>query len=87
MDAFRVWVRPLDYEFLVCVDGVENARWLLDQLGRSFVFRSAQPIYDEVGSTLCTFQVPCGPMLPFSKLRKLLAAIPEVTLLRVATAN
>ena len=44
MKAFRVWVRPLDYEYLVCVDGVENARWLLDQLGRSFVFRSAQPI-------------------------------------------
>ena len=87
MDAFRVWVRPLDYEYLICVDGVENARWLLDRLGRSFVFRSAQPISQEQSSSLCTFQVPCGPMLSMTKLQKLLTAIPEVTLLRVAAAN
>jgi hypothetical protein len=87
MEAFRVWVRPLDYEYLVYVDGAANARWLLDQLGRSFVFRSAQPISEEKGSSLCTFQVPCGPQLPFAKLRQLLTAIPEVTLLKVATAT
>jgi len=87
MDTFRVWVRPLDYEYLVCVDGVANARWLLDRLGRSFVFRSSQPISQDVSSTLCTFQVPCGPSLSLTQLQKLLTAIPEVTLLRVAIAN
>jgi hypothetical protein len=87
MDTFRVWVRPSDYEFLVCVDGVENARWLIDQLGRSFVFNSAQPIYQEHTSTLCSFQVPCHAQLPFTKFKKMLAAIPQVTLLRVASAN
>jgi len=81
MDAFRVWVRPLDYEYLVLVDGESNARWLLDQLAGSFVFRSAQPICREVSSTLCTFQVPCNALLPFARFRRLLAAIPEVTLL------
>ncbi len=86
MNTFRVWVRPLDYEYLICVDGVENARWLVDQLGRSFVFRSAQPISQDADSSLCTFQVPCGSMLSLARLRKLLADIPEVTLLRVATA-
>lgn len=86
MKAFRVWVRPLDYEYLICVDGMENARWLVDQLGRSFVFRSAQPISQDSGSTLCTFQVPCGPLLSLARLNKLLAEIPEVTLLRVAAA-
>ena len=86
MTNFRVWVRPLDYEYLVCVDGIQNARWLSDQLGRSFVFRSAQPINQENNSSLCTFQVPCGPLLSLAKLQKLLTAIPEVTLLRVATA-
>jgi len=85
--AFRVWLRPLDYGYLVCVDGMENARWLLDQLAGSFVFRSAQPIYQEESSTLCTFQVPSGPLLTFSKFQKLLTAIPEVTLLRVAAAS
>jgi hypothetical protein len=87
MSAFRVWVRPLEYESLICVDGLANARWLLDQLGRSFVFRSAQPISQDVNSTLCTFQVPCGPLLSLTKLQRLLMAIPEVTLLRVAMAN
>ncbi len=86
MKNFRVWVRPLDYEFLVSVDGLENAHWLLDQLGRSFVFRSAQPISQEADSALCTFQVPCGPMLSLTRLQKLLVQIPEVTLLRVAAA-
>ena len=33
MTTFRVWVRPSDYEFLVCVDGMANAHWLIDQLG------------------------------------------------------
>jgi hypothetical protein len=66
---------------------MENARWLIDQLGRSFVFRSAQPIYQEQSSTLCSFQVPCHEQLPYSKLQKILAAMPQVTLLRVAAAN
>jgi hypothetical protein len=87
MNAFRVWVRPQDYEYLICVDGFDNARWLVDQLGRSFVFRSSQPISQESRSALCTFQVPCGPMLTLTKLYRLLSDIPEVTLLKVATAN
>ena len=59
MKAFRVWVRPMDYEYLVCVDGMDNARWLLDQLGRSFVFRSTEWI-ERRGelSRLCTFKFP-----------------------------
>jgi hypothetical protein len=86
MKVFRVWVRPLDYEYLICVDGVENARWLLDQLARSFVFRSARPISQDANSPLCTFQVPCGPLLSLTRLQKLLGDIPEVTLLRAAVA-
>ena len=87
MDTFRVWVRPSDYEFLVCVDGIVNAHWLIDQLGRWFVFRSAQPIFQEQSSTLCSFQVPCNAQLPYSKFQKLLAAMPEVTLLRLAAVS
>jgi hypothetical protein len=87
MDAFRVWVRPSDYEFLVCVDGVENARWLIDQLGRSFVFRSAQPIYQEHTSRLCSFQVPRYAQLSFTTLKKMLVAMPQVKLLHVSVSN
>jgi hypothetical protein len=86
MDNFRVWIRPSDYEFIVCVEGLENAHWLIDQLGRSFVFRSAQPIYQEQSSTLCSFQVPRHAQLPFSLFQKLLAAIPQVRLQRLAAA-
>ena len=86
MNAFRVWVTPLDYEYTVCVDGLENARWLLGQLAGSFVFRSARPIYSGEGSTLCSFQVPRNSMLSFSKFQKLLNVIPEVNLLRVVVA-
>jgi hypothetical protein len=87
MKAFRVWVRPLDYEYMVCVDGMDNARWLLDQLAGSFIFRSAQPINEEHNSTLCTFQVPSNSQLPFARFQRALAAIPEVTLLRAAAAT
>ena len=86
MNAFRVWVTPSDYDYLVCVDGLDNARWLLAELARSFVFRSAQPIDQNERSSFCTFLVPRNSMLPFSRFQKLLGAIPEVTLLRIAAA-
>ncbi len=85
MNAFRVWITPLDYEYLICVDGLDNARWLLTALTKSFVFASAQPVGHDERSALCTFQVPRNS-LPFSKLKKLLRAMPEVTLLRIAAA-
>lgn len=87
MKTFRVWLQPSEYGYSLLVDGVENARWLLDQLGRSFVFRSAQPIAQKMDSSLCTFEVPGGPFVTFHLLRKLLAAIPEVTLLYVAAKS
>ena len=80
-------MQPTDYGYFLLVDGVENARWLLDQLGRSFVFRSAEPIAQQVNSTLCKFQVPGSPLLSLGKLQKLLADLPEVTLLRVAAGT
>jgi hypothetical protein len=85
--AFRVWLRPLDYEHLVCVDGVENAHWLLDRLGESFIFRSAKPIKQDRDSTFCSFQVPSNSMLPYGRLQKLLAKIPEVTLLSIVAVK
>lgn len=83
MNGFRVWVTPLNYEYTVCVDGLDNARWLLDQLAGSFVFRSARPVYHDEGSTLCTFQVPRNSTLSISRFQRLLNVLPEVNLLRV----
>ena len=56
MDTFRVWVRPSDYEFLVCVDGMENAHWLIDQLGR--LVRVPKCAADLPGTELDALLVP-----------------------------
>jgi hypothetical protein len=80
MEVFRVWVQAMDYEYRVAVDGAKNARWLLERLSRAFVFKSAMPMGENSRSTLCTFQVPYNAKLPFAVFRKLLSAIPEVSL-------
>ena len=72
MNAFRVWVRPLEYEYLICVDGVANARWLwINWADRSYFAAPTDQSGHELA--LCTFQVPCGPLLSLTKLQKLLA--------------
>lgn len=79
--AFRVWLRPLGYEWRVCVDGLECAQWLLVRLSEAFGLQSRQGISQELGSRLCTFQVPYDPPYSYSRLKDLLAAIPEVQLM------
>jgi len=81
MNAFRVWIRPLGSECRVRVEGIQNARWLLDRLSRSFVFKTCQPIRDIDDSPCCAFRVSYGPKISHSMLNTLLAAIPEVRLM------
>lgn len=80
MDAFRVWIRPLRYASHVRVDGSENARWLMMQLSRSFIFKSSEPMREIRGSTCFTFEVPYSSQSPRVAIEKLLAGIPEVSL-------
>lgn len=80
MKCFDVWVRPMDYEYRVTVDGASNADWLLTELGRSFVFKTDVPLVRTADSPICSFQVPFASLLPFALFRRLLAAIPEVNL-------
>lgn len=80
MQQFAVWIRPVGSHYLVNVDGLENANWLLSQLSRHFVFRSAEPIRQDGDSSLCTFHVPYDSRLPLRQFRQLLTAIPEVRL-------
>jgi carbon storage regulator len=79
-NAFRVWLRPLGAEYRVCVDGIENAKWLLGQL-RGLLVQTSQPISEENSSSLCSFLVPYNARLPYLKFEHLLTAIPEVTLM------
>ena len=81
MNTFRVWIRPLGDDCRVRVDGMQNARWLLNRLSQSFVFKSSEAIVDDEASSCSTFRVPYSSKSPRSRFEKLLAAIPEVKLM------
>ena len=78
MNPFHVWLRPASDFCRVRVDGIENARWLLDRLSQSFVFKTFEPFGEAMGSSMCSFQIPYNPPLSRFKFERLLAAIPEV---------
>ena len=80
LQTFRVWVQPMDAEYRVSVEGVANANWLIKELSRSFVFKSAAPMSNDMQSAVCSFQVPYNAVLPFAEMRRILAAIPVVRL-------
>jgi hypothetical protein len=81
MDAFHVWLRPLDGVCRVRVDGSENATWLIGRLGHSFIFKSSEPVRKELDTHCCTFQVPYSSQVSPAYLAKLLTKIPEVNLM------
>ena len=81
MNKFSVWVRPSGSKCRLRVDGLGNARWLLDRLGRSFVFKTADPMNEEDGTSCCTFQVAYNYQMSPRRLEKLLGGIPEVRLM------
>lgn len=81
MSAFRVWIRPLAGTCRLRVDGLQNARWLLNRLSQSFIFKSAEPLYDDSGSGCVDFALQFSSLMPRGKCERVLASIPEVTLL------
>jgi hypothetical protein len=81
MKVFRVWLSPLGNNCRLRVDGLGNAQWLLNRLGHSFIFKTAQPLDEEAGSSFCSFRVAYDARTPQRGLEKLLAAIPEVQLM------
>ena len=81
MNTFPVWLRPLGSAWRVRVDGTRNARWLLDRLGRSFVFKTSDPMTEEEGSSCCTFRVAHNSQMSRRGFERLLGAIPEVILM------
>ena len=81
MKAFQVWIRPLSSACRVRVDGIRNAQWLLNRLSQSFVFKSCEPMNDDVVTSCSSFQVPYNSQVSGPMFAKLLAAIPEVNLM------
>ena len=81
MNAFSVWIRPLGSNCRMRVDGIGNAQWLLNRLGHSFVFKTAEPMNEEEGSSCCSFRLAYNSQTSRRGLDRLLAAIPEVNLM------
>jgi hypothetical protein len=81
MNAFRVWVHPLRSACGVRVEGIQNVQWLLNRLSQSFVFKSCEPVNDDVETACSSFQVQYSSQISGSRFQKLLAAIPEVQLM------
>jgi len=84
MIAFRVWVQSLASASRLRVEGIENARWLLGRLSQSFIFKSSEPIREDPDGFCCTFDLPYSSQTSRPIFMRLLAAIPEVTLLTEA---
>ena len=81
MDAFCVWIRPMDGTCQVRVDGIENTKWLIHRLGQFFVFKTAEPVKEDEGSSCCTFRVAESSQITRHRFERLLRAIPEVRLM------
>jgi hypothetical protein len=81
MKRFHVWLRSTEATCKVRVDGVTNARWLLDRLGDSFVFKSSEPLDEDMVTACSSFHVQYTSQLSGPRFAKLLAAIPEVNLM------
>jgi hypothetical protein len=81
MSQFRVWLRPLNGGCKVKVDGIKNARWLLDRLSRSFVFKSSEAMNEDEFFPACVFAVAYGSQMCHSVFTKLLSGISEVDLM------
>ena len=81
MKTFHVWIRPMDGTCQVRVDGIENAKWLIHRLGQFFVFKTAEPVKEDEGSSCCTFRVADGSLISRYNFERLLRAFPEVKLM------
>ena len=80
MNTFRVWIRPIDRTCQVRVDGIENTKWLIHRLGQFFVFKTAEPVEEDEGSSCCTFRVADSSQISRHRFERLLGAIPQVNL-------
>lgn len=80
MKQMQVKIRRMDGICRVRVDRIDQARWLLDQLAQSFVFKTCEPILEDEIPSCCTFRVAYSSQISPTRLSTLIASIPEVSL-------
>jgi len=65
----------------VRVDSIENAKWLIQRLSQFFIFKTAEAVKEDEGSSCCNFRVADSSLVSRHRLERLLGAIPEVKLM------
>jgi hypothetical protein len=63
------------------VDGIGNARWLLDELGRHPAIRAIGKLDVIVDDTVCSFCIPFHSSLSSQTFDRLIGSLPEVRLM------
>ena len=81
---FAVSIKDEGYAGRVCVEGVDNARWVVDRLSELFAFRTSEPMCEGARSTQCIFRVAYGSQLTHRRLTSLLSAMTGVRLKLIA---
>jgi hypothetical protein len=81
MNRFQVWLRPSNRGCKVRVDGVKNAKWLLNRLSESFVFKSSEAMNEHEFFPACVFGVVYGWQMSHPVFKQLLSGMPEVELM------
>lgn len=84
MKAFNVWVSSKGEACRVRVEGFKNTLWLLDRLSRFFIFKTSESLHEDANSASVSFSVIHSFRMTQPKFERLLAAIPEVRLTRIA---
>ena len=84
MRAFPVWVHSNGIVCQVRVEGFKNVHWLLERLSRVFIFKTSEAVHEGWGSSSFTFSVIHSFQMTQPKFERLLRAIPEVRLTRIA---
>lgn len=87
MNAFNVWVSSKGDVCRVRVDGLKNTLWLLDRLSQLFVFKTSESLHEDSASASCTFSVIHNFQMTQPRFERILAAIPEVRLTRIAAQS
>ena len=79
MEPFRVRVLPSGSDCQLRVEGMKNTQWLLHRLSQSFVYKTSEGVHEDPGSRTFTFRVAYSSHTPRLALERLLASIPEVS--------
>ena len=72
MNPFQVRIRPMVSVCRVRVDGIRNAQWLLKRLSESFVFKTSEPLDEDIAAACSSFRCNTLRKCPASSSRSYL---------------